>query len=69
MHPVFHIFLLKDWRTTNLQQDHPASTDDELKVEEPYYEIGKILWRKCSTREQLLKEYLILWKGYPIEEP
>ena len=38
-------------------------------VEEPYYDIERILrWRKVKRGRKILKEYLILWKGYPIEE-
>ena len=42
---------------------------DTPEVEEPYYEIEKILhWRKIKRNKKTLKEYLVLWKGYPIEE-
>ena len=68
IHPVFHVSLLKDWRTASLQEDQPVSTDVP-EVEEPYYEIEKILrWRKIKRNKKLFKEYLVLWKGYPITE-
>ena len=54
---MFHISLLKGWNTAN----------DDLELEEPYYEIEKILqWRKVKRGRRILKEYLVLWKGYPI---
>ena len=43
MHSVFHVSLLKDWKTASLQQDQPVPADDVPEVEEPYYEIEKIL--------------------------
>ena len=68
IHPVFHVSLLKDWRTANLQEDQPIPTDVP-EVEDPYYEIEGILpWRKIKRNKKILKEYLILWKGYPMEE-
>ena len=68
IHPGFHVSLLKDWRTASLQEDQPASTDVP-EVEEPYYEIEKILrWRKIKRNKKIFKEYLVLWKGYPITE-
>ena len=61
--------LLKDWRTTSLQEDQRVPADDVPDVEEPYYEIERILqWRKIKKNKKILKEYLVLWKGYPIEE-
>ena len=69
IHPVFHISLLKDWKTADLQEDQPAPTDDVPDVEEPYYDIERILrWRKVKRGRKFLKEYLILWKGFPVEE-
>ena len=66
---MFHIFLLKDWRTVDLQEYQPVPTYDVPDVEEPYYEIERILrWRKVKRGRTILKEYSVLWKGYPIEE-
>ena len=69
IHPVFHVSLLKNWNTVNLQEDLPTSQDDVPDVEEPYYEIEKILrWRKVKRKNKILKEYLVLWRGYPVED-
>ena len=69
IHPVFHISLLKRWNTASLQEDEEVPADDDLELEEPYYEIEKILrWRKVKRGRKILKEYLVLWKGYPIAE-
>ena len=65
---MFHVSLLKDWKIASLQENKPVPTD-VLEVEEPYYEIERILhWRKVKRNKQILKEYLILWRGYPVEE-
>ena len=67
-HPMFHVSLLKDWRTASLQEDQPVPTDVP-EVEEPYYEIERILrWRTVKRGRKILKEYLVLWKGYTIED-
>ena len=69
IHPVFHVSLLKNWRTANLQEDQPLPADAVPDVEEPYYEIEKILrWRKVKMDKKIIKQYLVLWRGYPVEE-
>ena len=46
VHPVFHISLLKKWNVVDLEEEKEFPTE-ELEVEEPYYEIEKLLkWRK-----------------------
>ena len=64
---VFHIYLLKRWNAASLQEEEEIPGDDDLEIEEPYYEIEKILrWRKVKRGKEILKEYLVLWEGYPI---
>ena len=66
IHLVFHISLLEKWNIANVHEED-APTDDDLEVEEPYYEIEKILrWKKVKRGRRILKEYLVLWKNYPI---
>ena len=68
IHPVFYVSLLKSWHTASLQEDEKP-IDDDLELEEPYYEIEKILrWRKVKRGWRFLKEYLVLWKNYPVSE-
>ena len=66
---MFHVSLLKKWNTVNLQEDQPISHDDIPEVEELYYEIEKILrWRKVKRKNRIIKQYLVLWRGYPVED-
>ena len=43
IHHVFHFFLLRDWKAADVQEDQPVSQEDAPEVEEPYWEIEKIL--------------------------
>ena len=39
------------------------------EVEEPYWDIERILrWRKIKKKKKIIKEYLVLWKGFPVSE-
>ena len=64
-----HISLLKRWNTASLQEEEEVPANDDLEIEEPYFEIEKTLrWRKVKRGRKILKEYLVLWKGYPVTE-
>ena len=66
---MFHISLLKRWNAPSLQEEEEVPADDDLELEEPYYKIEKFLrLRKVKRGRKILKEYLVLWKGYPITE-
>ena len=70
IHPVFHVSLLKDWKTATVQEDQAASQEDVPEVEEPYWEVERILrWRWTNRgNKRMKKEYLILWKNFAIDE-
>ena len=69
IHPVFHVSLLRDWKAADVQEDQPVSREDAPDIEEPYWEIEKILrWRKIKRNKKIIKEYLVLWKNFPVEE-
>ena len=69
IHPMFHVSLLKKWNTADLHEDQPISHDDAPEIEEPYYEVEKILrWRKVKIKNKIIKQYLVLWRGYPVED-
>ena len=47
--------------------DTPAP--DVQVSDEPFYEVDKILkWRKTKVGRRMMKEYLVTWKGYPLED-
>ena len=69
IHPVFHVSLLRAWKAADVQEDQPVSQDDIPDVEEPFWEIERILrWRKIKRNKKIIKEYLVLWKGFPASE-
>ena len=56
-HLVFLISLLNRWNAIDLQEEEEFRTE-ELEVEEPYYEIGTLLWwRRVRRGRQLKKKY------------
>ena len=64
-----HVWILKQWNTENLQEDQPISPGDVPEVAESYYEIERILrWRKIKRKNKIIKQYLVLWCGYPVED-
>ena len=67
IHNVFHISLLKRWKTSAYREieDEAAA---ELNIEERKTDvIEKILrWRKTGRGQS--PAYIILWKGHPLEE-
>ena len=66
---MFHVSLLREWKAANVQEDQPVLQDDIPEIEEPFWEIEKILrWRKIKRNKKILKEYLVLWKGFPVDE-
>ena len=69
IHPVFHVSLLRDWKSATVHEDCAVSQHDALEIEEPYWEVERILrWRKVKRKNKIIKEYLVLWKGFPIDE-
>ena len=69
IHPVFHVSLLRDWQATDVQEDQPVSQDDAPEIEEPFWEIERILrWRKINRNKKITKEYLVLCRNFPIIE-
>ena len=67
MHDVFHISLLKKWKTS-LYRTEEAAPEEELDLEEKKTAtVEKILrWKKTGKGQPAA--YLILWEGSPPEE-
>ena len=70
MHPVFHVSLLKPWRTGVWERQEVEETPQiEEIVDDREYEIEKLLrWRYVKVGNRRLREFLILWKGYSLDE-
>ena len=69
IHPVFHVSLLRDWNAADVQEDQAVSQEDAPEIEEPFWKVEKILrWRKVKRNKKIIKEYLVIWRGLPVEE-
>ena len=67
IHNVFHVSLLKRWKTSVFQSEE-AAPQEELDVEDHgTKEVEKILHLKKIGRHQP-PAYLILWRGSPLEK-
>ena len=63
IHPVFHVSLLRDWKSATVHEDLAVSQNDALEIEEPYWEVERILrWRKIKRKTKLLKNILYYGK-------
>ena len=69
VHDVFHVALLKRWRHGEWTTT-PTTAPPELEQEDDdEYEIERILrWRYYKAGNQKKKEYLVVWKGYPVDD-
>ena len=66
---MFHVSLLRTWKAVDVHEDRSVSQDDIPEAEEPYWEIERVLrWRKIKRNKKIIKEYLVLWKGFSVEE-
>ena len=68
-HPVFHSSLLKLWQESHWSCPVDAPSP-EFEVEgTPYYTVERILrWRKIRRGRRSEREFLVIWKGYPVDE-
>ena len=70
IHNVFHTSLLRPFRTSRWSNTVQESEDAEIEPEddEPY-EVEKLLrWRWAGPSGRKHKEYLVLWKGWSIDD-
>ena len=69
IHPVFHIFLLKPYQESpeTFYRTIPLTAEIIIENDIPHeeYEVEKILDVKTYYKR---KHYLILWKGYPLQD-
>ena len=70
VHNVSHVSLLQHWRE-DMYRRYPAPEPTRVEEEDDQdvYEVGKFLsWRSRKAQNRKKREFLVLWKGYPIEE-
>ena len=69
VHPVFHTSLLRPWRTSQWSCPIDIPEPEMETTEEQVYEVDKILkWRKTKMGRRTIREYLVTWYGYPLED-
>ena len=69
MHPVFHSSLLKPWRESQWSCPVELPAPEVEDIEEPEYRVERILkWRKMQRGRQRMREFLVTWTGYPLDE-
>ena len=70
IHNVFHVSLLRPFRTSTWTQPTTDDQPEELEPEEEEpYEVEKLLrWRWTGPNTRRRKEYLVLWKDYSIDD-
>ena len=70
IHPVFHVSLLKPWKTGAWEREEPEVEPElEPQVDDREYEIEKLLrWRPVRVGNQRSREFLVLYKGYGLDD-
>ena len=67
IHNVFHVSLLKKWKTS-IYRTEAAEPGEELEIEEPSQRVVEKVLRWKKTGRGQPPAYLILWQGCPPEE-
>ena len=68
-HPVFHTSLLRPWRESQWSCPVDVHAPPVDTPEEPFYEVDKIVkWRKIKRGRRTIREFLVTWTGYPLED-
>ena len=69
MYSIFHVSLLKPWRESSWSSPVDLQPDDIEPAIELVYEVVKLLrWRKVKMGRKTIREFLVTWTGYPLEE-
>ena len=67
MHDVFHVSLLKKWKTSVYRSDETEREDELDLEEEKQLKVEKLLrWKKMGRGQP--PAYLVLWEGHPPED-
>ena len=67
IHDVFHVSILKKWKTS-VYRTEAAEPGDELEIEEQHQRVVEKVLRWKKTGRGQPTAYLILWQGCPPEE-
>ena len=69
IHPVFHTSLLRPFRTSTWSTQQESAVDELELEDDQSYEVEKLLrWRWSRPSGKRVKEYLVLWSGYSIDD-
>ena len=61
--------LLKPWREDTWREEAPAHDIEIEQEDDGDFEIERVLrWRYYTAGNQRKKEYLVTWKGYPLDD-
>ena len=69
IHNMFHVSLLKPWKQGTWRQEEESGVPELQQEDDEEYEIEKVLrWRYYKTGNTRKKEYLVVWKGWPLSD-